>query len=265
MNQGHWHRQDIKEPLFGNTLWSRPQNRKLAGKLLIVGGHAHSFADVGHAYAAAITAGAGSIRVILPSSLQKVVGQFFGDVVFAPSTPSGSFSRQALAEMELAAEWADGVLLAGDFGHNSETAVMLGSLVQNYHGPLTVAQDSLDYFTSSAAELLKRPNTLLVINFEKLQKLAKNNSPEIMIRYGLDLHQAVQTLSEWSKTSKPWLITKHADYFIVAIAGQVSTTPAGSSEDWQTVLPPYGIVWLLQQPGRPFDTLTTAVWDYIKR
>ena len=69
MNQGHWHRQDIKEPLFGNTLWSRPQNRKLAGKLLIVGGHAHSFADVGHAYPPALTTPPPSLPATKPSYL----------------------------------------------------------------------------------------------------------------------------------------------------------------------------------------------------
>ena len=53
MDRTYWHKQTVEKPLFPDILWSRPQNKRQAGKLLIVGGHAESFAAVGEAYAAA--------------------------------------------------------------------------------------------------------------------------------------------------------------------------------------------------------------------
>jgi NAD(P)H-hydrate repair Nnr-like enzyme with NAD(P)H-hydrate dehydratase domain len=119
-----WLRQ-TKEPLFPDVLWSRPENKRHAGKLLIIGGHKQTFNAVSEAYSATLKAGIGIVRVILPDSLHKMLHAVFPDAEFASSTPVGSFSRLALDDLVLASEWADGVLLAGDFGHNSETAILL--------------------------------------------------------------------------------------------------------------------------------------------
>src|SRR5438105_2493778 len=131
------------EPLFPDVLWNRPENKRHAGKLLIVGGHQQSFSTVSEAYAAATKAGIGTARVILPDKLQKMLSGLFPEAEYAPSTHIGSFSRQALDSLLEAAEWADGVLLAGDFGRNSETAVLLESFIEKYKDLLALAGDSL--------------------------------------------------------------------------------------------------------------------------
>src|SRR5471032_3085314 len=105
----YWHKQAADKPLYPDLLWSRPENRAQAGKLLIVGGNAHGFAAAGEAYAEATKAGVGTARVLLPDSLQKTVGKVFEAGEYAPSTPSGSFAKRALAELLAMAEWADGV------------------------------------------------------------------------------------------------------------------------------------------------------------
>ncbi|HXY18323.1 MAG TPA: hypothetical protein VEH48_02805, partial [Candidatus Nitrosopolaris sp.] len=134
MEDTNWLRQTPDKPLFPDLLWSRPENKRQRGKLLIVGGNSHGFAAPASAFAAAGTAGIGAARVLLPDATQKTIGTGFTDAVFAPSTPSGSFSRQALAELLENAGWADGVLLAGDFGRNSETAILLESFLDKYKG-----------------------------------------------------------------------------------------------------------------------------------
>ena len=53
------------------------------------------------------------------------MGKTLEDGEYAPSTPSGSFSTQALGELQAMANWADGTLIAGDIGRNSETAILL--------------------------------------------------------------------------------------------------------------------------------------------
>src|SRR5437868_284792 len=129
MEDTNWLRQN-REPLFPNILWSRPENKRYAGKLLIIGGHKQSFNDVSAAYSAALKAGIGTVRVILPDSLQKMLAKVFPEAEYAASTPIGSFSRQALGSLLDAADWADGVLLAGDLGRNSETAILLEAFVE---------------------------------------------------------------------------------------------------------------------------------------
>ena len=58
-------------------LWSRPENKKHAGKLLVVGGNAQGFAAAAEGYSYADKAGAGTVRVLLPDSLQKTVSKLF--------------------------------------------------------------------------------------------------------------------------------------------------------------------------------------------
>jgi NAD(P)H-hydrate repair Nnr-like enzyme with NAD(P)H-hydrate dehydratase domain len=132
--QSYWQRQVKDKPLYPNILWSRPENRLTAGKLLIVGGNLHGFAAVGQAYQAALKTGVGTARVLLPDSLQKTVGKMIDNCQFTASTPNGSFASQALAEMLDGATWADAVLLAGDFGRSSETAILLERFLSKYSG-----------------------------------------------------------------------------------------------------------------------------------
>jgi len=252
-----WQKQTKDAPLFPDRLWSRPENKRYAGKLLIAGGHAHSFAAVSTAYGASQKAGAGSVRVILPSSLEKMLGRSFPEAEFAPSTPSGSFARTSLAQLDDAVSWADGVLLAGDFGRNSETAVLLESFVDRYKGNLIVAGDGLDYFVSSPGHLLDRGQTTLVGDLAQLQKMLAGRA---LLKHSMDLIQLVEALAAFTAKSPAALVTHHAKQVIVVSGGQVSTTAAAEAD--LTQLSAYASVWQLQQPERPFEALTCAAYDY---
>ncbi|MGA3150094.1 MAG: hypothetical protein ABSD10_00540 [Candidatus Saccharimonadales bacterium] len=262
MENTNWLKQTPDKPLFPDLLWSRPENKRQAGKLLIVGGSSHGFATPATAFVAAAKAGIGTARVLLPDSTRKILGTSFAEAIFAPSTPSGSFSRQASAELLENAEWAEGVLLAGDFGRNSETAILLDSFLDKYSGQVTVAQDGLDYFLGPSSKLVNRPNTVLVINLGKLQKLAKNNRPSTPVLHSMNLYELVTVLADWTNSCPATFITKHADNLVVASGGKVSTTPERAESNWQTVLAAYASVWLLQQPQKPFETLSTATCAY---
>ena len=182
------------------------------------------------------------------------------EMEFASSTPSGSLAKQALDTLLENAKWADGVLLAGDFGRNSETAVLLGTFMDKFVGQVTVAQDGLDYFLSPNSPLSNRQNTLSLINMGKLQKLGKNNRPNTPIKHSMSLHLLVHQLSEW----KANVITKHSDNFVVASGGQVSTTQSKKEQNWQIELAASAAVWWLQNPTKLFETFTTAIFEYSK-
>lgn len=263
MENTNWLRQTPDKPLFPDLLWSRPENKSQAGKLLIVGGNANGFAAPASAYGATLKAGIGTAHVFLPAVLQKTLGKHFAEAEFAPSTPSGSFSRQALDSLLESANWANAVLLAGDFGHNSETAILLDSFGEKYQGQLTVADDALDYFLTPKSSILSRENTLLVINLGKLQKLAKHNRPGTPILHNMNLHELVTVLSDWTNSSSVSFITKHADNLVVAANGKASTTPETKESNWQTDLAAYASVWWLQNSDKPLEALTTSAFEYI--
>ena len=262
MENTNWLRQSADKPLFPDLLWSRPENKRHAGKLLIVGGSVDGFAAPAAAFSAATKAGIGTVRVLLPDSTRKVLGTSFAEADFTPSTPNGSFSRQALAQLLEHAEWAQGVLLAGDFGRNSETAIMLDSFLDKYKGQVTVAQDAIDYFLDSNSKLLSRPDTLSVINLGKLQKLAKNNRPGTPVLHSMNLHELVTVLADWTNSTPAGFITKHADNLVAASSGKVSTTPQAEESNWQVDLAAYASVWRLQQPTKTFEALSSAVYSY---
>lgn len=251
----NWLKQTADKPLFPDVLWSRPENKRNAGKLLIIGGHQQSFNEVSAAYIAAGKAGIGTARVILPDSLQKMLVRLFPEAEYAASTPIGSFSRQALGTLLDAAQWSDGVLLAGDFGRNSETAILLDSFVEKYQGQLALAGDSSDYFLNQSTKLGGRPDTLLIASLPQLQKLAAPS----LIQQNADFIKVVEQVSDWASRITLSVVTVHSDKVIVTVKQQISTTPVKMLAPGMN-LAAYATVWLLQQPEKPFEALSTAVY-----
>lgn len=263
MDATYWHKQGTT-PLYTDLLWSRPENRLHAGKLLIVGGNAHGFAAPAEAFSAASAAGIGSVRAVLPDHIRSQLKNFRAESLeldFVPSTPSGSFARNSLAELLAHTSWADGVLLAGDLGRNSETAILLESFANKYQGQLTITKDAADYFTSNAKVLLDRTETLLVITIAQLQKLASSLHTTSAVTFSMNLLQLVDWLHTFTENSPLVIVTKHLDNLFVAAKGQVSTTKTALDlEDaWRTKVASYASVWWLQNPGRSFAAITTAV------
>jgi len=257
--QDYWLRQTVK-PLFPELEWSRPENKQQAGKLLIIGGNAAGFALPAESYDAAIKAGIGAVRVLLPESLRKSVGKLFPEAEFVPSTPSGSFAVQSLAELLSASMWADGILLPGDSSRNSETTVLLESFLGKYQGQVTLTKDVADIFCQQPLALLHRPNTLLVLAMGQLRKLGSEAHFPRAFTSEMGLVQLAQNLHEFTKRFPLSIITRHQNYYIAATDGQVSTTPLKNEQPiWRTHMAAKASVWWLQNPAKSFETLTTVV------
>jgi ADP-dependent NAD(P)H-hydrate dehydratase / NAD(P)H-hydrate epimerase len=255
-----WQRQTKDKPAFPDVLWSRPENKRHAGKLLIIGGHAQSFSAPSRAYAAAAKAGAGTIRILLPDSLQKTVGKAFPEAEFAASTPIGSFSRLALELFLDLANWADGVLLTGDFGKNSETAIVLDSFIDKYSGQLTLTGDSLDYFLQKPDSLINRQSTLLTGKLSQIQKLAQ---PLVAIKQTADFVQILESLSSWMSKSPAKVLTHTPNQIILADSSNICTT-AAPNQISELELAAYASVWWLQQPEKAFEALASAIYCYFQ-
>jgi len=258
MDHTYWHKQLAGKPLFPDLEWSRPQTRHTAGKLLIVGGNLHGFAAPAEAYQIATKAGAGSIRVVLPDSLQKTVGTFLEQAFFVPSTRSGSLAKSALAELLEQTAWADGLLLTGELGRNSETAVLLESLMQKTTSAVVLTQDAVDYFYAQPATILERERTVIVGSLSQLQQLASKAKHPEPLRFQMDLLQLVAWLHAFTTHYPCAVIVQHLGYVFVAHDGRVSTTPH-TEEIWRLKTAAKASVWLIQHPSKPFEALTTAL------
>ncbi len=261
MDRSFWVKQLPNKPLFPELEWARPENKRHAGKLLIIGGNLHGFSAPATAYAEATEAGIGSTRILLPDAIQKIVGKFIPEADFGPSTPSGSFAQSSLADWLEHVTWADGVILSGDLGRNSETAIVLEKFLGKTTVPVTITKDALDYTLSAPQSILTRPNTLVVATVAELQKLATQANSTTAITFSMDLLHMIDALHDLTSTYPAMIITKHLDTIIVAVGGQVSTTKASEDKEeaWRIKTAAHASVWWLQHPQKPFEAITTSI------
>lgn len=260
MDRSYWHKQTKAKPLFPELEWSRPESKLHAGKLLIVGGSAHGFAAPAEAFAESLRAGIGTAHALLPQSIQKIVGIIIETASFAPSTPSGSFSQKALTEFLTEAAWADGVLIAGDLGRNSETAIVLEKFLSKSSIATTLTKDAVDYCTSSPQLVLHRPETLLVLSLSQLQRLGIAAGVSKPITFQMDLLHLVDWLHEFTTAYEPHIIVRHLDMIFIAVNGDVTTMKQHDNNPlWRLKTATHASVWWLQNPSKPFAALTTSV------
>lgn len=256
----YWQKQSPDKPLFPDLLWSRPENKAHAGKLLVIGGNQYGFSAPAEAYGDATDAGVGSTRVLLPLGVKKVAGGVLPGLEFAVNTPSGSFSKQALGEFLTQADWADGVLLAGDLGRNSETAILLESFLTKHNGQITITKDAADYCLAIPKVVLNRIDTLLVLDMSQLQKLAVASHQTTAFKLGMDLIHLVEQLHEFTSKHSTNIVVKHQNQIVVAVNGQISTTHLETDLPiWQVNTATHSAVWWLQNPTKPFVALTTSI------
>lgn len=223
MQHSYWRQQTPQKPLFPNIEWNKPERRDQAGKLLIVGGNKLGFAAVAESYQLALDAGVGQCKVVLPDCLKKTIAAHIPDALFAPCTPSGSLSKDALPALVAAAGWADSVLLIGDAGRNSETAVVYEQFIQKCIAPLTLTRDAVDLVKNDAHLLVERPDTLLVISFAQAQKLFQSVYYPKMLVFSMQLMQLVEAMHKFTTTYPVTIMTLHKDTMLIAHGGEVVT------------------------------------------
>lgn len=259
MPQEYWFKQNDK-PLFPELEWSRPENRLQAGKLLIIGGSGYEFQAPANAYGDALEAGVGTAKVLLPNSMQKVVQNLFPEAEFAPSTPSGSFASTALAQWLDLANWADGVLMPGNIGRNSETTVLLESFLNKYRRQVTITKDAADLICQQPDSVLQRPNTTLVLALGQLRKLGSEARFTQAFTSDMGLVALVEALHSFTTQYPINIISRHQGHYLVAVSGQVSTTPVKSEKPvWRLETASAASVWWLQNPAKPFEALTSSL------
>lgn len=256
----YWEKQQLGKPLFPDVEWNKPETRSQAGKLGIIGGNKLGFVAVGDAYTVAQSTGVGQVRVLLPDILKKSVPTILTDVVYGASNPSGGLSGDAASDMAVLGAWADGVLLIGDAGRNSETAILYENFVRNFQGQLTITRDSVDLLLQAPEVAVERDSTLLVVSFAQLQKVfSKVYYPKILT-FSMQLQQLVEALHKFTITYPVTIMTYHQDQLVVASAGQVTTTPWDNPMAiWKGMVATSAASYWLWNPKKPLQAATASL------
>lgn len=256
----YWQKQTPQQPLFADIEWEKPVQKALAGKLCIIGGNKLGFASVASSYTEAVQAGAGSVRIVLPDALKKAVPADMTDAMFVPTNPSGGMERTAEAELLGLASWADEVLLAGDAGRNSETAMLYENLLNKYAGMATITRDAVDLLRNTPELLAERPNTLLVVSFAQLQKLFQSLYYPKTLLFSMQLTNLVDTLHKFTITYPVTLTVLHKEHLIVASGGNVTSTPWDEPMAiWRGSVAAKAATYWLWTPKRPLEAVTASL------
>lgn len=255
MSETYWQKQGEK-PLFPDLIWNRPENKRYAGKLLIIGGHTGEFSHVAAAFESAQQAGAGHIRILLPESLRKMA-QMIPEVEFAPVNKSGSFARTALADWFELSEWADHVLLAGDFGKNSETTTIIDGFLLRGNRPATLNLNSIASCSILPAQLPNLSATL-VIDRAFLQKIGMSLGLHVPILSTTPAERLSEIIHQISLGKKASMFIQDNDQSWAVSAGNMVSFKTKTIDN--TKLSAICAVWLMQNTPKPLEALATAYY-----
>lgn len=260
MDTSYWQKQTASKPLFPDIEWSKPERRDQAGHLGIIGGNKLGFAGVAEAYSGALRAGVGDVRVLLPDILRKTIPGQITDTVFAATTPSGSLATDALPDMRALGAWASGVLLIGDAGRNSETAIAYERFISEYDGQLTLTRDAIDLIKANPQLIVNRPNTLYVASFAQTQKLFQGVYYPKILTFSMQLAQFVDALHKFTITYPLTIASLHKEHLVIAHGGQVVTQEWDSPmRIWRGETATKMASYWLWNPSKPLEACAAAL------
>ncbi len=260
MDHTYWRTQDPTKPLFPDIEWGRPEQRSQRGKLGIVGGNKLGFAGVAESYSTALATGAGEARVLLPDCLRSTIPKTMTDVVFGACNPSGGLAAGALSELQALGSWANCVLLAGDAGRNSETAILYSDFIREYQGRLVLTRDAIDLVKNDTEALVNRPDTVLIVSFAQLQKIFSSVYYPKILTFSMQLMQLVEAVHKFTITYPCTIAVLHRDTIAVAHAGDVITTKWDNPMlIWRGVTAARAATYFMWTPNQPLEAVATSL------
>ena len=221
-NLDYWRRQSIKK-LFNDVDLLPPEQRRMAGKLLVIGGNRMAFFAVASALETAKRMGVGEVRALLPEDLKGQVPST-SEVYFAKSGNSGAFCADSLPEMLRLADWAEAVVLIGDSGRNAETSLVFADFLSKIEKPVLITRDAVDAACPSVGDwLLREGETNLFVTLPQLQKLLRTLYYPKVITLSMPTNQLVETLHKFTLSYDASVTTFHNGLIVMAEKGEVIT------------------------------------------
>lgn len=261
-NLDYWHRQSTNK-LFNDIDMMAPEQRRFAGKLLIIGGNKGMFFAVASALEAAKKFGVGEARALMPDALKNQVPST-PELYFAEAETSGAFGRLALQEMLRQAEWADAVLLIGDSGKNAETSLVFAEFMDKCQKPVYITRDAVETVTPSAVDWAMRDyETGLLLTMPQLQKMLRMMYYPKVITLSMPTNQLVETLHKFTLSYPVAVATFHNDLIVVAEKGVVVTQSISDTNltpisIWSGALLVQAVIVRLWNPEKDFYKVFSA-------
>lgn len=260
MEHPYWHKQTLAQPLYPDIEWSKPEQKSKAGRLGIIGGNKLGFAGVAEAYGVSTNAGVGEVRVLLPDALKKSIPPVMTDVIYGATNPSGSLAKDSLTEMKAIGDWATGILMVGDAGRNSETAIVYEDFLRDYSGPLTITRDAVDLIKNASSSVVERPDTLLVVSFAQLQKLFQLIYYPKVLTFSMQLTGLVEALHKFTVTYPVSITVLFKDQLLVSSSGEVTSTPWDNPMAiWRGVTAAKAACYWMWSPSKPLESVTASL------
>lgn len=260
MEYDYWKKQSQDSPLYPDLEWSKPEQKSLSGRLGIIGGNKLGFAGVAEAYGTALSSGVGEVRVLLPDVLRKTIPPVITDTIFGATNPSGSLARDALVEMKALGAWSTGIIMIGDAGRNSETAIVYEDFIREYAGPLTITRDAVDLIKHSSQALVERPNTVLVVSFAQLQKLFQIVYYPKVLTFSMQLTSLVEAIHKFTITYPVAITVLFKDQLLVAHNGSVTSTPWDNPMAiWRGGVAAKASSYWLWNSSKTFESITASL------
>lgn len=219
----YWQKQGTA-PLFKEVDAEQPEQRRMAGKLLVIGGNKGAFFAVANALKVAHDMGVGEVRALLPSSLKNQVPAT-PEVYFAEAEASGAFGKKALNEMLVQSEWADVIVLIGDMGKNAETSIVLADYLKKCDKPVLLTRDAIDAATGDVMNwsVAREVETSLFLTVPQLQKLLRTLYYPKVITLSMPTNQLIEALHKFTISYTLPVMTFHNNQLIIAQNGDVIT------------------------------------------
>jgi NAD(P)H-hydrate repair Nnr-like enzyme with NAD(P)H-hydrate dehydratase domain len=247
------------QPLYPDVFWNRPTISSRAGRLLIVGGQKSQFAQIQGVYQIAEAAGIGEVQAAMPDVLQRLLGgSEFGR--FLPSSQSGSLGRAALGELLYLAEDYDGIVIGANLTNNSETAIMIESLITKTDQPLIITEETIELLKFHPELITGNPRALVVVTMPGLFALANNLHMPIAIKRDGGVLRKLEILHQLASISRASYVV-YGPEILVSAGGRLGITPLSQPIDTlpAAIIGTMATFWL-QQRTKPFEGLMTAAY-----
>lgn len=207
--------------LFSEVDLDAPEQRRFAGKILIIGGNRGQFFAVASALETAKKMGAGEVRALMPDSLRNQVPST-PELYFAPAEASGAFGKASLEAIYRQAEWADAVILIGDCGKNAETSMAFAEFLNKSDKPVFITRDAIETVMPGATDWgLREAETGLFLTMPQLQKFLRAIYYPKVVTLTMPTNQLIETLHKFTLSYQMSVTTFHNGLIIAAQDGEV--------------------------------------------
>jgi hypothetical protein len=203
-------------------------------------------------------AGAGIVKVLIPESTKKIIGNSSEDIIFGAATKSGGFSQAALAEFQESSNWSDAIMLSGELGNNSDTTILFEKFLEKLDSALIISGDAFDFSKIYFDKLLKSHNVIFILDLPKLQKLAVQAGLTKPVISSISLINLIEVLHELTDKNKASIVMEYNEFLVVASQGYVSTTPITNRDKLQIKMVAHASVWFMQNQNKIFEALSCS-------